>query len=72
MPATSEALKGILGEKSDYQESITLCSQEAEEWNRKLEEFIPQKRSLDMLRTYGTRSKQLWGEGKRTGKSGQK
>jgi hypothetical protein len=35
----------ILDENSDFQKRIKLCLQEAEEWNERLNERIPQKKS---------------------------
>jgi len=43
--ATSEAPNGILDENSDFQESVKLCLQEAEEWKERLNAFITREES---------------------------
>lgn len=45
--ATSEALEGSLDENSGFQECVKPCSQEAEEQNERLNEFILQKKNLE-------------------------
>lgn len=44
--ATPEVLEGSLDENSGFQECVKPCSQEAEEWNERLNELILQKKNL--------------------------